>query len=65
MIIGGATQAIIFPLSQCVVPDGIDGPVHLFITNSSTPLSTNIVGQDTSSIIAGQLSFESGNIISS
>ena len=53
MIVGGATEAIVLSMSECVVPDGLDGPVHLFITNSETPLSSNIVGQDASIIVAG------------
>ncbi|GFZ43846.1 hypothetical protein JCM24511_01566 [Saitozyma sp. JCM 24511] len=53
MIIGGATEAITFPLSKCVVPDKIDGAVHLFVCSSSTPLSANIINQDTSIIVAG------------
>jgi len=45
IIVGGAIEAIVFPISECVVPDGLDGPVHLFITSSETPLSSNIVNQ--------------------
>ncbi|WVQ99587.1 hypothetical protein IAU59_006723 [Kwoniella sp. CBS 9459] len=53
MITGGATEAIVLPIAECTVPDGLDGAVHLFITNSSTPLSSNIVNQDASIIVAG------------
>ncbi|OCF38414.1 hypothetical protein I317_07810 [Kwoniella heveanensis CBS 569] len=53
MIIGGATEAISLPLAECTVPDGLDGAVHLFVTNSSTPLSANIVNQDAGIIVAG------------
>ncbi|WVF71281.1 hypothetical protein IAT40_006084 [Kwoniella sp. CBS 6097] len=53
MIVGGATEAISLPIAECTVPDGLDGAVHLFITNSSTPLSLNIVNQDASIIVAG------------
>ena len=56
MIVGGATEAIVLRMSECVVPDGLDGPVHMFITNSETPLSSNIVGQDASIIVAGMSS---------
>ncbi|WVQ80817.1 hypothetical protein IAT38_002924 [Cryptococcus sp. DSM 104549] len=53
MIVGGATEGIVFPVADCKVPDGLDGAVHLFVTSSDTPLSSNIVGQDASIIVAG------------
>ncbi|ORX35802.1 ferritin-like domain-domain-containing protein [Kockovaella imperatae] len=53
MIVGGASEALVFPIPSCVVPDGLDGPVHIFVTNSETPLSANIVGQDAGIIVAG------------
>lgn len=57
MIVGGAAEAVVFPVPECVVPEGLDGPVHLFITSSATPLASNIVTQDGSSIVAGMSSF--------
>jgi hypothetical protein len=62
MIVGGAIEAIVFPISECVVPDGLDGPVHLFITSSETPLSSNIVNQDASIIVAGGSGWVVGSV---
>ncbi|GAA5888727.1 hypothetical protein JCM5296_000084 [Sporobolomyces johnsonii] len=53
MITGGLTAALTFPANACVVPTGIDGPVAVYLTNTSTPLATNIVVQDTLTIVAG------------
>lgn len=53
MIVGGAAQATVAPFSSCTVPSNITGPVAIFVTNSSTPLDTDVVTQDPSSIVAG------------
>ncbi|GAA5862607.1 hypothetical protein JCM1840_002609 [Sporobolomyces johnsonii] len=53
MITGGLTAALTFPANACVVPTGIDGPVAVYLTNTSTPLATDIVVQDTLTIVAG------------
>ncbi len=53
MIVGGATVAFNFPIGECVVPE-IDGPVYLYITNTSIPLTNNVENQFTTSLIAGK-----------
>ncbi|KAM0751135.1 hypothetical protein T439DRAFT_380141 [Meredithblackwellia eburnea MCA 4105] len=53
MIVGGAATALVFDASKCVVPNGINGPVAVFITNSSTPLQTNLQTQNKATILAG------------
>ncbi|TYJ54115.1 hypothetical protein B9479_005211 [Cryptococcus floricola] len=53
MIVGGATEAINLAVGDCKVPDGLDGAVYMFLTNSSTPLSSNILNQDASTLVAG------------
>ena len=58
MIVGGATESIVFPIPECQVPDGLDGPIHLLVTNSSTPFSANIVNQDPNTLVAGECDFE-------
>lgn len=50
MITGFNTTALSFPLSECIVPQGINGPVAIFITNETQPL---LVGKDSNSIVAG------------
>ncbi|GAA5955772.1 hypothetical protein JCM21900_000912 [Sporobolomyces salmonicolor] len=53
MITGGLTAALTFPANACIVPSGIDGPVAVYLTNTSTPLATDIIVQDTRTIVAG------------
>jgi len=53
MLVGGAPFAISLPISSCIVPPGIDGPVAIFITNTTQPLANSQVNQFTQSIVAG------------
>lgn len=53
MLIGGVTDAISLPLAECIVPDGINGPVALFITDNDQPLASNVVIQNGESVVAG------------
>ncbi|KAJ6543860.1 ferritin-like domain-containing protein [Mycena capillaripes] len=53
MITGGAPFAINLPLSQCNVPDGINGPVAIWITKDDNPLINNVIDRDTTSQVAG------------
>ncbi|KAG6836625.1 hypothetical protein H0H93_005968 [Arthromyces matolae] len=53
MLIGGAAESIPLPLSQCVVPDGINGPVALFITSDGNPLINNVRDRAQNKIVAG------------
>jgi len=53
MLVGGAPFAIVLPFNQCVVPDGIEGPVAIFVTSDGQPLNNNIRDQATTQLIAG------------
>lgn len=53
MVVGGAPFAISLPIDQCVVPDGIDGVVYLYITNTTQPIQPNLANQFQQSIVAG------------
>jgi len=53
MIVGGQATALSFPISECVVPEGINGPVAIFVTNDLQPLATDLNLQNAAAIIAG------------
>jgi len=55
MMTGGAAFAIALPLDNCVVPAGINGPVYIFVTNTTQPLLNSQVNQLSSSVIAGPM----------
>ena len=50
MITGGNTTALSFPMEGCIVPEGINGPVAIFVTNDPQPI---VAGKDSPVIIAG------------
>jgi len=50
---GGNATALSFPLDQCIVPSGINGPVAIFLTTDPQPLAANVVTQNASQILAG------------
>ncbi|KXN81641.1 hypothetical protein AN958_04102 [Leucoagaricus sp. SymC.cos] len=53
MMLGGAPTSIPLPLSQCVVPDGINGPVGIWITSDGQPLINNVRDRASSQLVAG------------
>lgn len=53
MLVGGAEASISLPFSQCVVPQGINGPVAIFITSDDQPLLGNVVDRATVDVVAG------------
>jgi len=53
MMIGGLPFSISLPLSQCVVPDGINGPVAIWVTSDSQPLLNNPRDRATDKLVAG------------
>jgi hypothetical protein len=53
MLVGGAATTLPFPVSDCVVPDGINGPVGIFITSDGQPLINNVRDRDQTKIVAG------------
>lgn len=53
MLVGGLPCTISLPLSQCVVPQGINGPVALWITSDSQPLVNDPINRATDKLVAG------------
>ena len=53
MFVGGAPDAVVFEAQSCVVPEGIEGPVAIFLTKSSTPLASNLQIQNKADIAFG------------
>ncbi|KAK4699484.1 hypothetical protein P7C70_g6778, partial [Phenoliferia sp. Uapishka_3] len=53
MLVGGASVALVFAAENCVVPNGINGPVAVFLTNSSEPLQSNLQTQNSKTIVVG------------
>jgi hypothetical protein len=57
MIQGGNATALNLPLASCTVPTGTNGPVALWITNSSTPLANDVTSRATDAQVAGPAIF--------
>jgi len=57
MLAGGLSFSISLPFSQCVVPDGVTGPVILWITSDAQPLANSVVDRAQNNIIAGPTMF--------
>ncbi|KAJ7725066.1 ferritin-like domain-containing protein [Mycena metata] len=53
MMVGGAPFSINLPLASCNVPQGINGPVALWITSDQQPLANNVVDRATTQQVAG------------
>jgi len=53
MLAGGLPFSISLPYNECVVPEGINGPVAIFITSDPQPLAASVVIQATNFVIAG------------
>ena len=53
MLVGGMPMTISLPIDQCVVPDGIEGPVGLFITSDAQPLNGDAVNRAGQAVVAG------------
>lgn len=53
MMVGGLAFSISLPISQCVVPNGVNGPVALWITSDSQPLINNPIDRATDKQVAG------------
>jgi rubrerythrin len=53
MMTGGVANAAVFPIDQCVVPQGLEGPVYIYVTNSTQPLLNSQQNQNVGSIVAG------------
>jgi rubrerythrin len=53
MMTGGVANAAAFPIDGCKVPDGLEGPVYIYITNTTQPLLNSQQNQNVASIVAG------------
>lgn len=53
MMIGGAVNSISLPLSGCIVPATVNGPVGIWITNSTQPLLNNVIDRSVAQTVAG------------
>ena len=53
MLVGGLSFTIALPLSECVVPGGVNGPVALWITSDSQPLAGDPINRATDKQVAG------------
>lgn len=53
MLVGGLPFSISLPIDQCVVPEGINGPVALFVTSDDQPLNGNAVQRGSNALVAG------------
>lgn len=53
MLTGNNATALSFPIEECIVPENINGPVAVFLTNDTQPLLADVVKQAASVIIAG------------
>lgn len=55
MLIGGMPFSLSLPIDQCVVPQGINGPVLVWITSDDQPLNGGVVDRQSNAIVAGPL----------
>ena len=53
MLVGGASVALSLPFTQCVVPEGITGPVAIYVTNDTQPINNNARDKFIGNIVAG------------
>jgi len=53
MLVGGAAMSIPLPMSQCIVPEGINGPVAIWVTSDGQPLLNNVRDRAQNKLIAG------------
>jgi hypothetical protein len=57
MIQGGNSTALNLPLASCNIPDGTNGPVALWITNTSDALANDVISRETKAQVAGPAIF--------
>jgi len=57
IMVGGAPFSLNLPLSECVVPSGINGAVALWITSDPQPLVNNVIDRATTQQLAGPALF--------
>lgn len=54
-MVGGMTASISQPIDNCIVPNGIDGLVYVYVTMTEQPLLNDITVQFQADILAGPL----------
>jgi hypothetical protein len=55
MLVGGTPFSIALPIDECVVPEGINGAVAVWITSDDQPLNGGAVDRVSNAIVAGPL----------
>jgi uncharacterized membrane protein len=55
MLAAGMPFSLSLPLSQCVVPQGLNGAVAIWITSDDQPLNGGVVDRQSNAIVAGPL----------
>ena len=53
MIVGGRPVSHVAPAESCIVPEGMDGPVMVYLSGSGSPMQSNILQQNAAGILAG------------
>ncbi|EJD00858.1 uncharacterized protein FOMMEDRAFT_110235 [Fomitiporia mediterranea MF3/22] len=53
MLAGGMPFSLSLPFDNCVVPEGLVGPVAIYVTNDTQPLANNARDRFTGNIVAG------------
>lgn len=53
MMVGGAPFSIALPINECIVPEGINGPVAIWITSDGQPLNNDVKNRATTQLVAG------------
>lgn len=55
MLAAGMPFSLSLPISQCVVPQGLNGAVAIWITSDDQPLNGGVVDRQSNAIVAGPL----------
>jgi hypothetical protein len=55
MLVGGLPFSISLPIDQCVVPQGINGAVAIWVTSDDQALNGNAVQRESNAVVAGPL----------
>jgi hypothetical protein len=55
MLAGGMPFSLSLPIDQCVVPQGLNGAVAIWITSDDQPLNGGVIDRQSNAIVAGPL----------
>lgn len=53
ILAGGASEATVLPADKCAVPSNVNGQVLVFITQSNSPLSGDVINRQAETVEAG------------